>query len=498
MKHRPAAQVWTSEVSLFRSKTLFTALLLLALPLQAQSENNPQARLGPLEFSNDYPTAKTASRLYDELDFQRACQVYLWALPAMNMVAMRDGQAAIVGGGNNVLAIWKQRPNSKTLFLTANPDVVYGQAFIDLKDGPVVFEAPPQMQGLLDDFWHRPLTDVGLAGPDQGKGGKYLLLPPDYAGKVPAGYYALKSPTYGVFVFLRAFLDDGKTEAGVQLIEQARIYSLAQKDKPPAMQFPNASAVPSDYVFKHDIHYFEALASFLEHEPVAPEDLAMRGMAASLGIVKGQPFQPDMRMQAILDSAADVAFKMATVESYDSRHPNKLIYPDRKWEPAFLDGSPVFRKDSYLDLDAMISFFHKAFSTSNGMVVKMPGKGAQYLFSPRDADGNYLSGGTSYRLHVPANVPAANFWSVVLYDADTRSLLDNGQPFPSIASNSNLKLNADGSADIWFGPTPPKAANANWIKTVPGRGYFASLRLFGPTQTFFNKEWKPDDIVKVQ
>jgi hypothetical protein len=172
--------------------------------------------------------------------------------------------------------------------------------------------------------------------------------------------------------------------------------------------------------------------------------------------------------------------------------------PDRKWEVVFLGGSPVFRKDSYLDFDALINFFHKGYSTSASMVLEMPGKGSQYLLGLRDADGDYLSGGTSYRLHVPANVPAANYWSVVLYDADTRSLLDNGQPFPSIASNSNLKPNADGSSDIWLGPTAPKEANPNWLKTVPGRGYFVGMRLYAPTQAFFDKQWKPDDIVKVK
>jgi hypothetical protein len=483
-----------------RRHTLLAVALMGALACtgSAIAQSTRWEALSQLPFKESYPTPETSARLYDELQFQRAVQVYLWALPAMNMVAMRDGQTATFGGGNHVLAIWKDRPSARTIVLTANPDVIYGLAFVDLKDGPVVLEAAPEMQGLLDDFWQRPLTDVGLAGPDQGKGGKYLLLPPGYTGETPGGYFVMKPPTYGVFVFLRAFLEDGKTEAGVKLMERTRIYALAQQDHPPAMQFPNATAVPSDYDFKRALRYFASLATFLDHEPVAPEDMVMRGMAASLGIVKGQPFKPDERMQAMLNTAANVAFNMAAVESYDSRYPNKLIYPDRKWEAVFLGGSPVFRQESYLDFDAMINFFHKAFATSASMVLEMPGKGSQYLLGVRDAEGDYLSGGTSYRLHVPANVPVANYWSVVLYDADTRSMLDNGQPFPSIASNSNLTLNPDGSSDIWFGPTAPKAANANWIKTVPGRGYFAGVRLYGPTQAFFDKQWKPDDIVKVQ
>jgi len=483
-----------------RTLNVLAAVLIGALAFagRAPAQSTRWDELSKLPFDESYPTAETSARLYDELQFQRAVQVYLWALPAMNMVAMRDGQAATFGGGNNVLAVFKDRPNAKTIITTANPDVIYGLAFVDLKDGPVVFEAAPEMQGLLDDFWHRPLTDVGLAGPDQGKGGKYLLLPPGYTGETPSGYFVMKPPTYGVFVFLRAFLVDGKTEAGVKLMERSRIYSLAQKDNPPAMKFPNASVVASDYDFKRDIRYFESLAAFINHEPVAPEDMAMRGMAATLGIIKGQPFQPDAKMKAMLNTAADVAYKMAAVDSYDSRYASKLIYLDRKWEVGFLGGSPLFRKESYLDFDAMISFFQKAYSTSAAMVIAMPGKGSQYLFGPRDADGDFLNGGTSYRLHVPANVPAANYWSVVLYDADTRSLLDNGQPFPSIASNSNLKPNADGSSDVYFGPTAPKAANANWIKTVSGKGYFAAIRLYAPTQVFFDKQWKPDDIVKVK
>jgi hypothetical protein len=484
-----------------RTQNLLAAALIAALACSGTvfAQSASWDELSKLPFKESYPTPETSARLYDELLFQRAVQVYLWALPAMNTVAMRDGQAAAFGAGNNVLAVWKDRPSAKTIILTANPDVIYGLAFVDLKDGPVVLEAAPEMQGLMDDFWQRPLTDVGLAGPDKGRGGKYLLLPPGYNGEIPtSGYFIIKSPTYGVFVFLRAFLENGKTDAGVKLMERTRIYSLAQKDNPPAMKFPNASAVPSDYDFKRDLRYFEALAKFNDHEPVAPQDMAMRGMAATLGIVKGRPFQPNERMKAMLNTAANVAFKIAAVDSYDSRYPNKLVYPDRKWEAVFLGGSPVFRQETYLDFDALINFFHKAFATSAAMVLEMPGKGSQYLLGLRDADGDYLSGGTSYRLHVPANVPVANYWSVVLYDADTRSLTDNGQPFPSIASNSNLKPNADGSSDLYFGPTAPKAANANWIKTVPGKGYFAGVRLYGPTQAFFDKQWKPDDIVKVK
>ena len=163
--------------------------------------------LADLPFPNGYPTAEAADALLDELAFQRAVQTYLWSLPAMNVYAMREGQRATFGAESNVLAIWKDRIDYNTLVTTANPDVIYAFAWLDLKaEGPTVLDMPPGLQGLLDDMWHRPLTDIGAAGPDGGSGGKYVVLPPDFQGQPPAGHYVVRSPTYGVFVFLRAFL----------------------------------------------------------------------------------------------------------------------------------------------------------------------------------------------------------------------------------------------------------------------------------------------------
>ncbi len=450
--------------------------------------------LANLPFPNNYPTTEAANTLLRELAFQRAVQTYLWSLPAMNVYAMREGQKKTFGAKSNVLAIWKDRIDYHTLVTTANPDVIYAFAWLDLKkEGPTVLDMPPELQGLLDDMWHRPITDIGAAGPDKGKGGKYLVLPPDYEGDTPKGYYPVKSPTYGVFVFLRAFLVDGKTDQGVELLQRSRIYPLSRAEEPPAMEFPNASRVPMDGDVPRGFEYFERLADFINYETVSREDFAMRGMLAGIRIVKGQPFEPDAEMKALLDRAGQVGFKMAATVDYES-YPKDKIYPDRMWEQVFIGGSPVFEKDTYRNLDALIAFFHKAYSTSNAMVIAMPGKGAQYVLGVRDADGNFLTGENTYRVHFPPNVPAANYWSVVLYDADTRALLDNGEPFPSIASNTNLRPNADGSADIYFGPEAPKDKNANWIKTVSGRGWFAGVRFYSPTQAFFDQTWKPDNI----
>ncbi len=462
------------------------------------SEANHYDYLANLPFPGNQPTQETADILHDELIFQRGVQSYLWALPAMNMYAMREGQRNTFSDDSNVLIITKNRPDYNMLFTTANPDVIYAFAWLDLKkEGPMVLEMPPNLQGLLDDMWHRPITDIGAAGPDQNKGGKYLILPPNFKGEVPEGYFTKKSPTYGVFIFLRAFLVDGKADQGVALLEKSRIYPLFKADNPPEMKFPNASGVAMDGDFPRGIEYFERLADFINYETVNRDDFAMRGLLAGIGIVQGQPFQPNAKTKALLEKAGQVGFKMAATISYDFR-PKPKIYGNRNWEQIFIGGSPVFETDTYHNQDASIAFFHKCYSTSKAMVIAMPGKGSQYLLGSRDSNGELLKGEHSYRIHMPPDVPAANYWSVVLYDSDTRALMDNGMPFPSIASNQKVTYNEDGSADVYLGPEKPKDKDANWVKTVPGRGYFAGIRLYSPTEAFFDKSWRPDDIEKLK
>ncbi len=469
-------------------------------PAQTNEGSDSQwSNLENLPFNGFQPEEMTVERLYDELDFQRAVQVYLWALPAMNMIGMRDGLKSTFNAGDYILPIWKDRINANSIVTTPNPDVIYAMTFVDLKNGPMVLEAPANLQGLLDDIWHRPICDIGAAGPDEGKGGKFLLVPPGYNEKLPDnGYYVQKSSTYGVFVFLRGFLVDGKTEPAVELLEQTRIYPYQNEKSAPAMQFPNASPVKADLDFRRDIRYFESLSKLLNEEYEIGDVPSMLGLAAAIGIEKGKPFNPDERMKKIFNSAANVAYKMATVISYAGRDPNLKLWPDRQWETVFLGGSPVFMGDDMLLWDARIGFFHKCYSTSNGMVEAMPGKGAQYIMGYRDSKGEFLKGENYYKLHVEPGVPAENYWSLVYYDADTRSLIDNGESIPSVSSNINLKTNEDGSADIYFGPTAPDVPNANWIKTVPGRGYLGGFRLYSPSKDFFDRKWKPNDLERIK
>jgi hypothetical protein len=469
------------------------AVLLSGCGENAQSDHYDV--LATLPFPAAYPTEASTRTLKDELAFQRGVQTYLWALPAMNMYAMREGQREAFGDDSNILMISKDRIDYQLEYTTGNPDVIYAFAWLDLNEqGPTVLDMPPNLQGLLDDMWHRPITDIGAAGPDRNEGGKYLVVPTDYQGEIPDGYYVVESPTHGVFVFLRAFLVDGKTDEGVALLEQSRIYPLARSENPPEMEFPNLSGVLVPGDFPRDFEYFERLADFINYETVDREDFAMRGMLEGLGIVKGEPFNPDANLRAILDQAGRVGFKMAATVTFE--YPDIKIYEGLMWEQVFIGGSAIFEGDTYLDFDARIAFFHKAYSTSNAMVIAMPGRGSQYIAGYRDADLDFLIGDSSYQLHFPPNAPAANYWSVVLYDADTRGLLNNGEPFPSLASNQEMQLNDDGSVDMYFGPTPPRNNSANWIKTVPGRGYMVAVRFYSPTEAFFDQSWKPGNIEK--
>jgi hypothetical protein len=469
--------------------------------------------LSKLPFEQGFLTKEASQVLRDELVFQRAVQSYLWSLPAVNMWAMKEGSEKVFGGGYNVLPTWTKRITARTLVTTPNSDVVYAMGYLDLKqDGPLVVEAPAGVQGMFDDFFQRPLVgptidghtwvgDVGLAGPDKGKGGVYILLPPDYRGEEPKGGFVYRSRTYNVFLFWRSFFKDPKdlTET-VARIKATHVYPLGKKESAKAMQFPDASGVLANLLFSEDGRYFEMLSRLIDREYVDPVDMDMRGMLHTIGIEKGKPFRPDSAMKTLLDQAARTAFKMSKVVINDllPHEPGGKYYPDRQWLNVFAGENTEFQASgTFSNLEQRVAFFTSAYSVSPGMVVNMVGRGAKYPVTARDAGGDFLDGGKSYRLHLPANIPAANFWSATVYDALTASGLDNGQPFPSLNSMDKPEHNADGSTDLFFGPKAPAGEDGNWLRTVPGKGYFVIFRLYSPTQAFFDQTWKPGDIEKV-
>ena len=502
-----------------RTQKLMAAALVGALAFTMAATTLPAqeshyAKLANAPFPDGYPAKESVQPLKNELLFQQATQSYIWSLPAVSMWAMKEGSEKVFGTGYNVLPYWPKRLTAKTLVTTPNSDMIYAMSYLNLKDGPLVVEAPPDLQGLFDDFFQRPLIgptidghtwigDVGFAGPDKGKGGTYVLLPPDYTGEVPKDGFVYRSRTYNVFLFWRAFFSDPNDLAMPDAtIRKTRVYPLGKKDQAKPMVFPDANAQPADMLFPQDGRFFDMLSRFIDAEYVDPADLYMRGMLHTIGIEKGKPFRPDPAMRTLLDQAAKTGFKMTRVIANDLtlNAPGGRYFPDRQWVNVMAGQNPFYLGvgDTYLDIQQQSTYFTEAYGMSPGMVVNIPDKGAKYPGTFRDKDGDFLDGGNSYVLHIPPNVPATRFWSVTLYDSLTASGIDNGKPFPSINLMNKPPQNADGSFDLYFGPTAPAGKEKSWIRTLPGKGFFVLFRFYSPEKAFLDGSWKLDDVVKVE
>jgi hypothetical protein len=450
---------------------------------------------------------KEAESLRDELFYQRAIHAYMTMIPALNTIGMRDGSAAAFGAGYNILPIWKDRMDSRAWIPTPNGDVVYSLTFLDLKEtGPLVVAAPPNVIGMFTDLFQRTITDVGLIGPDRARGGLYLLLPPDYAGAVPQGYFAFKSSTYNVMLFFRTVMDKGATapdpKKAVALAEQTRIYPVwaSEKDVKP-MQFPNGSGKRLQMMYPVDNKFWDKLKAFIDYEPVSAIDPELRGVLASIGIIKGQPFKPSARQQDLLKKAVETAPKMILANRQLGRPDERqLYYKNRKYENVWGGATSEWLQESYLDVDQRAGFFQIAFSSAPAMVMQTLGAGSKYPTARRDANGDFLNGSNTYKLHLPPNAPAALFWAVTLYNVTDGTMVETPQLMPSINSlNEAVAKNADGSIDVWFGPAKPAdSPNTNFIQTVNGRDFIATVRLYGTGVEFFDQTWVPDDVVRVK
>jgi hypothetical protein len=456
-----------------------------------------KTRFGDFAFENGYPTREAADALLDQLVLNRAIEVYLTQIPRVAVIETRRGFREFGARKANQPIIWESLMDARTLLLTANTETVYALGFLDLKgDGPTVFEAPPKMFGNAMDALQRFMVDVGPFGPDKGAGGKYLFLPPGYDGKVPDGYFVVESPTFSVIYGLRGFKVDGKTDQAVALMKQLKVYPLAQADDPPAMEYLNGSGQEIDTIHTDTFAFYEQLAQIVEEEPGELFTPLERAHMQSIGIEKGKPFAPDEGRRALLEEAARVAAAIARANSFAARDPETYYWPDRRWQ-CVVDVPYTFERDGTLMLDRRAYVYYMALGNDPAMMAKNVGAGSQYVWAYRDANGDFLDGAKTYRLRIPADVPINNFWSVVVYDALSRSELRNSQPLPSISQYTDPKVNDDGTIDIYFSPQMPAGQERNWIETVPGRGWFPIFRLYGPLEPFYDKTWELNDIERL-
>jgi hypothetical protein len=471
------------------------------IPSKITTPDVVETRIGTLEFFDGLPTAGTAAKALDNLDFLRGVEVFLNGIPAASIEAMRRAMVAMGVDSSNKVVLMDRLLDSKALFLTGNTDTVYASGVLDLeKDGPTVVEIPPGCgPGTLNDAWFRFVVDMGAPGPDRGQGGSYLILPPDYDGPEPDGYFIARSPSYTNWLILRGFLVDGKPDSAAELFRTGlKIYPLSQADNPPEMLFISGSSVKLNTIHANDYTFYEELATVIHKEPIDVIDPETRGLLTSIGIRKDQPFAPDDRLEATLVEAAAVANATARSIVFHPQDPNFFVYEESFWQAAFVGGDYRWLIDDGAggrNLDARSYFFYMATVNTPAMAMKMIGVGSQYALCAKDEHGSFLHGDRSYKLNIPADVPAKDFWSVVAYDPQTRSELQTGQPFPSRNNKKDdLEANPDGSFDIYFGPEAPEGRENNWIETIPGKGWFILLRLYGPLEPWFDKTWRPGDI----
>jgi hypothetical protein len=509
------------------------------IPSSITTPSRVTSPIGALEFQDGLPTQATAQRLYDQLDLQRGIDAFMNGLRGVSMFAARKG-IRDVGVADNDVLIFSGLMDSKSLFLTANADTVYFFSNLNLTKGPLVVETPPDTLGIFDDLWFRWVIDFGTPGPDRGEGGRYLLVPPGYTGPLPEnGYFIGRPTTTSVALLGRAFLVGNDPKPAVDAIKKTlKIYPyepgsygtsvgsflqgkapLTPISRPLTPNFIEGTGVEMNTIPPNDFSYYEMLNALVQEQPAEALDLEIGGQFAAIGIVKGKPFNPDARMRKILTDAIAIGNGAARTVSLRPRTSEGFGYygPSSRWlNPLFVGGydftrpPPEITKEGVKQfpytgartLDARTAFFYVATGVTPAMVMRVPDLGSQYLFAILDASGQPFDGAKTYMVTLPAGIPAAKFWSLTLYDNQTRSMLQSEQRFPRAGSQSYPSAaavaDADGTTTVYFAPRKPaQVADGNWIQTVPGKGWFVILRLYSPFETFFTKTWRPGDVQAV-
>jgi hypothetical protein len=447
-------------------------------------------------------TGLSPSELAEGTVYRRAVEAVIWGMPAVNYDLMYQAMVRETKGACNQIAYWSRLPDWKIQTLTPNPDAIYITPFTNTADvGPVVLEIPPADEGSITgtvmDVWQCALEDVGPAGVDKGQGGKYLILPPGYKDKAPEGYIPLASDTFEGYALLRSIPKSGSEADVARAVaygKRIRLYPLAHAANPPATTFVDAVDVVYDSTIRYDLRFFESLSRIVQTQPWLERDKVMIDQLKSIGIEKGKAFNPDARMQAVLNDAAREAHVWLVARYEASFAP---YYEGGRWalpgSPELLEGQATFfAKPDVYPVDVRGVTFSYAYFTPKHL-----GAGSAYLLTIADKDGRLLDGGTTYRLAVPANAPVRQYWSATVYDRGTHAPIRNAR-WPSRSSQTpGLQKNADGSVDVYFGPTAPAGKESNWVPTSTDGGFEVLFRFYGPEKPLFEKTWRLPDIERI-
>ena len=471
--------------------------------------DNVETSIGTLKYIDGAPLPVTSQKIYDYLDTMRGVDAFLKGIPGASIQGMMEGPRAVGHKSSSDILIFDKLADSKSYWLTINTSTMYLFGMLDLKvDGPTVVDYPPGMLGAFQDAWFHYIGDIGPFGQDKGKGGKYLVLPPGYKGEIPKGYFIIKSPSYKVMAFARGSIKNG-LEPALANAHKMKVYPLSKKENPPKQNYIHMSGKKFNTVHTNDYTFYEHLNKIIQYEPLELLDKETRGLFASIGIEKGKPFAPDKRMQKILIDAVAIGNAAARSIVWYPRIEGNMkgveVYPgdNSAWLMGWVDKNVFFDgKDGHtMNSDARVMFHYPYTIVTPAMAVTIPGKGSDYGIAYVDSEKQPFDGKKTYKLHVPPNPPANDFWAVTLYDSQTRAPLDSGQfdSKPSIGSQTKgLGKNSDGSYDLYFSPKPPKGHENNWLKTIPGKSWFVAFRMYGPEEAWINKTWRPSEVEMVK
>ncbi|MEZ0129423.1 DUF1254 domain-containing protein [Flavobacterium sp. LBUM151] len=439
----------------------------------------------------------------EQMVYNRAIEAVIWGMPAVNSELMHESLLKVKGDYNQVV-YWSGLISSKNQTLTPNPDVIYINPFYDTREGPVVLEIPAvegvsSLTGSLDDGWQTAIEDIGPAGVDKGKGGRYLILPPNYKDAVPFGYIPMPSATYTGYAILRSNLTDGSAndvKRAVEYGKKVKIYPLSKANNPPETTFVDLIDASFGNTIPYNLHFFEVLNQFIQREPWLQRDLVMIDQLKTIGIEKGKTFQADARRQEILNAAIKDAHKW--IDKKYEKIFTPPFYEGTNWAlPASQDVvkaimSNYMASNIYPVDERAISYSMAYFSA------KKLGTGQFYLMTVKDKNDQSFDGAKLYKLHLPAKVRVKLYWSVTAYDRETHALILDMKYSSRASTTPGLKKNSDGSVDIYFGAKAPAGKESNWVPTDPKRKFELLARFYGPEKGFFDKTWKMEDVEEVK
>ena len=475
-------------------KTVVQTTLILCCVVELNAQTEPLGGQPP-------SSAKQSVRDLDEqLAYQRAFEAVLWAMPASAVYRLRVGFLELPGMADNVIVSYSGPLRTIQEAITPNQTTPYILATADLRNGPVVLEVPAKtdkavLYGQVVDAWQTTIAGVGPVGEDKGAGGKYLLVPPGYKESIPSGYFPVLSDSYRLFLAFRSIQLAGATVADAYAYSKTlKMYPLSEAANPKPTRFVDGLNSPLHTLPFYDIRALQDIHDIISVEPVRPRDKVMMGMLATIGIEPGKPFNPPAKLKAAMERGiADAYFYMQKLDT--ELFATHLYWPDRHWSfvmvPDEKHGFEFVTEDAVqIDKRATCWFFFTMYPA-----VLDEHAGTVYLAPIADNTGKPIEAGKTYKVRIPKDVPAGQFWSLTVYERATWAFIQNPLDRAGLDSFAmdKMKKNPDGSVDVYFGPKAPNGLESNWIPTE-GKEPYVWLRLYGPEQAFWNKTFKMPDV----